>query len=172
MSRKYNPEVGGAENFPSVSDPKADTSSKDIFAGDRHAKEQHDRVKEVGYTGWALMTSRLRRITTKWNERTSAVHVENRKRERGWAVAIQPATPPRLSGQCCADGPESRANSKSSCSVLVRVLVCCSFSCGEKSARTTALQPTPLRPLESGSRYPCFSSSAPNRVSLGGYSFK
>ena len=53
MSRKYNPEAGGSENFPTVSDPKADTSSKDIAAGDRHAKEQHDRLKEVGYTGWA-----------------------------------------------------------------------------------------------------------------------
>lgn len=52
MSRKYSPELGGAENFPSVSDPKADTSSKDIAAGDRHAKEQHDRLKDKGYTGW------------------------------------------------------------------------------------------------------------------------
>lgn len=52
MSRKYNPELGGAENFPSVHDPKGDTSSKDITAGDRHAKEQHDRLKEMGYSGW------------------------------------------------------------------------------------------------------------------------
>ena len=52
MSRKYNPEVGGAENFPSVSDPKADTSSKDYAASERQAKEQHDKLKEMGYTAW------------------------------------------------------------------------------------------------------------------------
>lgn len=45
MSPRYNPEVGGAENFPFVSDPKADTSSKDCAASERQAKEQHERFK-------------------------------------------------------------------------------------------------------------------------------
>jgi hypothetical protein len=53
MSRKYDPEEGGAENFPTSSDLKSDTPKQDIATGDRLAKERHEKLKKMGYLGWA-----------------------------------------------------------------------------------------------------------------------
>jgi len=52
MARKYDPEVGGAENFPTIIDLKSDYSRQDAPASDRQAKDQHNRLKDVGYTSW------------------------------------------------------------------------------------------------------------------------
>lgn len=41
------------ENFATTSDPSFDTHSKDIAAGDRHAPEEHEKLKKMGYSGWA-----------------------------------------------------------------------------------------------------------------------
>jgi hypothetical protein len=53
MSRKYDPEKGGAENFPTISDLNSDTTKQHIAAGDRLAKKRHENLKQRGYTGWA-----------------------------------------------------------------------------------------------------------------------
>jgi hypothetical protein len=58
--KKYDPTKTGNENFPPVNDTVGQKQSeRDIAAGDRNAKEQHERLKKMSYAGWAATNQAL-----------------------------------------------------------------------------------------------------------------
>ena len=54
--KNFDPTKTGNENFPQISDTvRRQQNKRDLAAGDRNAKEQHERLKKkkMSYTGWA-----------------------------------------------------------------------------------------------------------------------
>jgi hypothetical protein len=57
---KYDPNKTGSENFPRVNDTvRQQQKQRDLQAGERNAKEQHERLKKMSYAGWAATDQAL-----------------------------------------------------------------------------------------------------------------
>src|ERR1700735_3068325 len=58
--KNFDPTKTGNENFPQISDTvRQQQNKRDFAAGDRNAKEQHERLKKMSYTGWAAADQAL-----------------------------------------------------------------------------------------------------------------